>query len=83
MIKSIVEISETAAHLRVRRKQLEILEAGELRGSIPCEDLGVLIVDQQSVTYSHQALATLAASGAIVLLCDGSHLPVAWVPQFT
>lgn len=77
MIKAIVEISEKAAHLRVRRKQLEILDGAELQGTIPCEDLGVLIVDHPGVTYTHHALMTLASAGTVVLLCDAAHQPVA------
>lgn len=79
MIKQIVEISEQAAHLRVRQKQLEIVRDSEIAGSIPCEDLGVLIVDNPGCSYTHQALTTLASFGCIVLLCDQSHLPTSTV----
>ena len=79
MIKRIVEISEHPAHLRVRRKQLEILHEGEVLGRVSCEDLGILIIDHPRVTYSHQAMTTLSSLGAVVILCDDTHHPVATV----
>jgi len=79
MIKQIVEISETPAHVRVRREQLEITSQGETLGRIPCEDLGVLIVDNQQVTYTHQALTKLGSCGTVVVLCDEMHLPSSMV----
>lgn len=42
---------------------------------IPCEDIGVLLVDQPAVTYSHAALTTLLDHEAAVILCGRDHLP--------
>ncbi len=44
--------------------------------SIPCEDIGVLLVDHPAVTYSHAALTTLLENDAAVVLCGRDHLPV-------
>ncbi|MCG6154660.1 type II CRISPR-associated endonuclease Cas1 [Rubinisphaera margarita] len=79
MIKQIVEISETPAHLRVRHEQLEITVKGKVIGRIPCEDLGVLIVDNQQATFSHYALVRLGAYGTVVVLCDDAHHPSSMV----
>lgn len=43
--------------------------------SIPCEDIGVLLVDQPAVTYTHAALTSLLDHDAAVILCGGDHLP--------
>lgn len=43
--------------------------------SIPCEDIGVLLVDQPAVTYTHAALTALLAHDAAVVLCGVDHLP--------
>lgn len=86
MIKRTIEISREPAHLAVRDGQLLILRKREkqerlptrpenLAGSIPCEDIGVLMVDSRETTYSHWALAELAEHGAAVVVCGRDHHP--------
>ncbi len=77
MIKRTVEISREAAHLTVRQKQLLVLRDEQTAGSIPCEDIGVVLVDHPGVTYSHAMLASLADSGATLIVCGRNHLPTA------
>jgi len=86
VIKRTIEISREPAHLTVRDGQLLILRKHEppvrlparpdnLAGSIPCEDIGVVMVDSRETTYSHAALAALAESGAAVVVCGRDHHP--------
>ena len=75
MIKRTLEISRQPAHLSVRLGQLLLKTDGNLLASIPCEDLGVIVVDQPSTTYSHAALTELARQDAILVLCGSDHLP--------
>ena len=77
MIKQTVEISQDSAHVCVRNRQLQLKRDGKLVGSLPCEDIGVVLVDHPQVTYTHQALATLAENGAAVVVCGRDHLPIA------
>lgn len=89
MIKRTIEISREPAHLAVRQEQLLILRKSaatarrlpahpeNLAASIPCEDLGVVMVDNRETTYSHHALATLAERGAALVICGQDHHPVA------
>ena len=81
MIKRVVEISGTAVHVAVEQGQLLIKPRdGDLpTARVPCEDLGVLVVDHVGVTYSHQALSALMDSGAAVLLCGSNHLPAGYL----
>ena len=46
-----------------------------LTASIPCEDIGVVLVDHAGTTYSHAALSTLLAGGAALVICGRDHLP--------
>ncbi|GMW02456.1 MAG: CRISPR-associated endonuclease Cas1 [Candidatus Hydrogenedentota bacterium] len=81
MIKRVVEVSNAPAYISATLDQLE-LRFPEREGppvSIPCEDLGALVVDQRQVTYSHHGLATLMKHGTVVVLCGGNHLPVGMV----
>jgi CRISPR-associated protein Cas1 len=77
MIKRTIEISREPAYLSVRLNQLQIRREGTLIGSIPCEDVGVVIVDHPQTTYSHGALASLAESDAALVICGRDHLPTA------
>ncbi|NQU22567.1 MAG: type II CRISPR-associated endonuclease Cas1 [Candidatus Nealsonbacteria bacterium] len=79
MIKRTVEISREPAHLSVRNDQLVLKRNGDAVGQIPCEDVGVVLVDQPQTTYTHSALTRLADCGATVVLCGRDHLPVALV----
>lgn len=43
---------------------------------IPCEDIGVVMVEEAGTTYTHGALLALADAGAVVVVCGRNHLPV-------
>ena len=75
MIKRTIEVSSEPAHLTAKLEQLLILRKGETVGTIPCEDIGVVVVDQPQTTYSHAALSALLRSGAVLVVCGRDHLP--------
>lgn len=87
MIKRVVEISRHPSHLAVRNEQLLIRrhvedESAPLEASIPCEDIGMVVVDHAQSTYSHYALAKLSEHGAVVVICGKNHLPVSIILPF-
>jgi len=75
MIKRIVEISQAKSFLSIRYGQLLIKQDGKQVASIPCEDIGVLLVDHQGVSYTHSVFTELLRYGAAVVLCGGNHHP--------
>ncbi|MBM4077311.1 MAG: hypothetical protein FJ267_16900, partial [Planctomycetes bacterium] len=75
LIKRTIEVSTQPAHLSVTANQLILRRDGENVGSIPCEDIGVILVDHPQATYSHAALVRLAESQAAVVICGRDHLP--------
>jgi len=78
MIKRTIEISQQPAHLTVKLDQLVIQPHDEDTGraaSIPCEDLGVVLVDHPQTTYSHAALAQIVEHEAVLIVCGRDHLP--------
>ncbi len=77
MIKRTIEISREPAHVTVRLDQLTLERNGETVGSIPCEDIGLLLVDHPATTYTHAALSRLASADAAVVVCGRDHLPAA------
>ena len=76
MIKRTIEISQEAAHLAVHHNQLQIHRDGRVIGQVPCEDIGVLMVDHPQASYTHAALTRLVESDAAVVICGRNHLPV-------
>jgi CRISPR-associated protein Cas1 len=77
VIKRTLEISREPAHLSVRNEQLVLKRDGQTIGQVPCEDIGVILVDHPQTTYTHGALAKLAESDAAVVICGRDHLPAA------
>ena len=75
MIKRIIEISQAKTYLSVRYGQLTIKRDGEQISQIPCEDIGVLLVDHSGITYTHSVFTELLRCGAAVVLCGGNHHP--------
>jgi CRISP-associated protein Cas1 len=75
MIKKIIEISQAKTHLAIKYGQLIVKREGEEISSIPCEDIGVLLVDHSGVTYTHSVFTELLKCGAAVVLCRGDHHP--------
>lgn len=75
MIKHIIEISQSKTHLAIRYGQLVVKQDGREVSSIPCEDIGVLLVDHQAVSYTHSVFTELLKNGAAVVLCGRNHHP--------
>lgn len=78
MIKRTIEISRDPVYLSVKHGQLVVQVRGTERAAaptIPCEDVGVLVIDEPGTTVSHGALGALMQSGAVVVICGRDHLP--------
>ena len=78
LIKRTIEISRQRVYVSARLDQLILQpfdEPKDAATSIPCEDVGVLVVDQPRTTYSHGALQALLRYGAAVVICGRDHLP--------
>jgi CRISPR-associated protein Cas1 len=75
VIKKIIEISQAKRHLAVRLGQLIISENHTELSTIPCEDIGILLIDHPAVTYTHSVFTELIRCGAAVVFCGGNHHP--------
>jgi len=88
LIKRTIEISRDPVHLALREGQMLILKKTDepsaprpryppnLAGSVPCEDIGLVIVDHPRTTYTHPLLAELCTQGGGVVICGRDHAPV-------
>lgn len=75
MIKRILEISSGPTRLSIAHRQLVIEREGHEKTTVPCEDIGVLLIDHPAVSYTHAVFTTLAEMGAAVVLCGLNHHP--------
>jgi CRISP-associated protein Cas1 len=76
MIKKIIEISRERTSLSIKYGQLVIKQDGQSDRSIPCEDIGVLLIDNPATNYTHSVFTELSKHNAAVIFCDNSHLPI-------
>jgi CRISPR-associated protein Cas1 len=68
---------QNPAYLKLKLGQLKIIEPKtnvEL-GSIPCEDIGYLILENPQITISLQAIQTLQSYKTAIISCDEFHMP--------
>ncbi len=79
MIKRILELSQDAAHLSVKNKQLRVHLYKKGDGNVlsfPCEDLGLVCIDHPGTTYTHGALNELVDNGVAIVICGSNHMPI-------
>lgn len=65
------------AYIKLKDNQMKILcpETQQEKGSIPVEDLGLLMLDHFQITISHQLIQKLMGNNVVVISCDAHHLP--------
>ena len=76
MLKRTVEISSQPTHLSMRLGQLTLSREGEVIGSVPCEDVGAVVVDHPQTTYTHAVLRDIVNHGGSLIVCGEEHQPV-------
>ena len=76
MIKRTLYFS-SPSYLSKKDKQLVIkfAEEGKPDTTVPIEDIGIVVLDNQQITISHGALMELTRNNAAVITCDETHHP--------
>jgi CRISPR-associated protein Cas1 len=76
MLKRTIYIGNPA-YLKLKDNQLQIMdsESQKLKGSVPVEDLGFLVLDHYQITISHQLIVKLQGNNVAIISCDAHHLP--------
>ncbi|WLD24578.1 type II CRISPR-associated endonuclease Cas1 [Flavobacterium dauae] len=77
MLKRTIYIGNPA-YLKLKDLQLQIIdpETKEVKGSVPVEDLGFLVLDHPQITLSHPVILLLQQQNVAIISCDESHLPL-------
>lgn len=65
-------------YLKLKDHQLVIEDpqAKEIRGTVPIEDMGFLVLDHPQITLSHPVILKLQQHNVAIISCDESHLPL-------
>ncbi|WP_027376816.1 type II CRISPR-associated endonuclease Cas1 [Kaistella palustris] len=65
------------AYLKLKDEQMKILcpETKTEKGSVPVEDLGLLMLDHFQITISHQLIQKMMGNNVVIISCDAHHLP--------
>ncbi len=79
MIKRTIDISKGPTYLAIEDDQLVLTRERQEVGRIPCEDIGILLIDHYATVYTHSVLTRLMRHGAAVVLCGENHLPTGLV----
>ncbi|MFK5915728.1 MAG: type II CRISPR-associated endonuclease Cas1 [Woeseiaceae bacterium] len=74
MIKRIVDISEPA-YIHLKNNQLLIDKEGKTVGSIPIEDLGVLVLENSQIVMTQMVIIACQKNNVALVFCDDKHLP--------
>jgi CRISPR-associated protein Cas1 len=75
MIKRTIYIG-SSAHLKLKQQQLLVQEPlGSIKGSVPIEDIALLVLDHHQITISTQLINNLQGVGVCIITCDSHHLP--------
>ena len=79
MIGRVIEIASEGCHLARKRGLMTVTVSGVGEGSVPLDDIGVLLCNAQGLSYSNDLITELARRGVSVVLCGSNYLPVAWI----
>lgn len=83
MIKRTVEISTPGCYVHTKDEQLVIEKDGLRVGSVPLEDLGVLILDNPQLLITSSVMRKLAEENVSVIFTDSKHLPASLTIPFS
>ena len=79
MLNRVLEIFEENRYLSLSRGFIVIQEGSEVLGKVPLDDIGVLLLSAQSVTFSKNILNALAEKGCVSVLCGKNYSPQSMV----
>lgn len=79
MLNRVLEIHEENRYLSLNRGFIVIQHGSEELGRVPLDDIGVLLLSAQSVSFSKNILNALAERGCVSVLCGKNYTPQSMV----
>ena len=80
MIKRTIYIGNPA-YLKLKDNQLTVIDPTnkDIKGSIPTEDIAILLLDHYQITLTNQLIVKLQGNNTVIISCDAHHLPFAFM----
>src|SRR5690606_41480068 len=84
MLKRTIYIGN-ASYLKFRDHRLTIEDPNtkEIKGSIPIEDIGFVVLDHYQITISQQLIIVLQQNNVALISCDETHFPLGLMLLFS
>lgn len=79
MLGRVLEIYDENRYLSLNRGFIEVQGNNEVLGSVPLDDIGVLMLSAQGVVITKNILNALSERGAITILCGKNYIPQSMV----
>ena len=79
MLKRIIEVSAEPTFISVKDEQLILKQDGADHATVPLQNIGIVLVDEQKSSFSVNALSALVEHGAVVCICGRNHLPIGFL----
>lgn len=79
MLNRVLEICEENRYLSLNRGFIVIKHDSEELGKVPLDDIGVLLLSAQGVSFSKNILNALAEKGCVTILCGKNYAPQSMV----
>jgi CRISPR-associated protein Cas1 len=72
------------AYLSTKQEQLIVkYPETDIEKSVPIEDIGLVILEHQQITFTNGLIEKLAYQNAAVICCNQQHLPISLITPFS
>ena len=79
MLNRILEIAEENRYISLKRGFIVIQQGNQELGSVPLDDIAVLLLSAQCVTVTKNILNALSERGCITIFCGSNYIPQSMV----
>ncbi len=79
MLNRLLEIAEENRYLSLKRGFIVVQQGEQELGSVPLDDIAVLLLSAQGVTITKNVLNALAEKGCITIFCGANYIPLSMV----
>lgn len=79
MLNRVLEIAKENRYVSLKRGFIMIWHGKEEVGKVPLDDVAVLLLSAQSVTFSKNVINAISESGGITVLCGSNYTPLSMV----
>ena len=79
MLNRVLEIAEENRYISLKRGFIVVQQGEQELGSVPLDDIAVLLLSAQGVTITKNVLNALADKGCITIFCGANYIPLSMV----